>query len=75
MRREEVDWHLKRMVVEIEFGGKNQAGEEFIHEDQPNFPPTVQDFDKIVQTEPLVLLEPLRFKCLGSRNEDEFVEV
>ena len=72
MSKEEVDWHVKMMVAER---GNNLAGEEFIHEDQPNFPPAVQDFDKIEQIEPFVLLVPLRVKCPGSKNEDEFVEV
>ena len=72
MSKEEVDWYVKRMVAER---GNNLAGEEIIHEDQPNFPPTVQDFDKSKLIEPFILLEPLRVKFPGSKNEDEFIEV
>ena len=72
---EEADWHVKRMVDKTESRGKNLAGEEFIYEDQPKFPPAVQDFDKIVQTKPLVLLEPMGVKCPRSKDEAKVLEV
>ena len=75
MSREEADLHMKRMVVETEFRGNELAKEEFISKDPPNFSPAIQYFDKIVQTEPLVLLEPMRVKCPGSKNEDEVLKV
>ena len=75
MSRLEADWNMKRIVAETEFRGKELAVEEFIYEDRPNFPPAVQDFEKIEQTEPLVLLEPMIEKCPRSKNKEEVLEV
>ena len=71
MSREEANWLVKRQIAETEFrgGGENQSGEEFIYEDPSEFPPVVQDFDRIEETEPIVLQEPMRVKCLGIKTE------